>query len=82
MIKPDDYVLCALLRHYRWHVGLYNRKEIAAAIAHPFVTEDLHWMVNHHAEFQGQYFFDSLAIQMSANGSIRYAYFDLDPRVR
>ena len=36
----------------------YNHPDIAAAIVKPFVSEANYFMVKHHGEFQGYYFWD------------------------
>src|SRR3954453_11224630 len=51
--RDDKYVLCALLHDIGDTLGSYNHADVAAAVVKPFVSEDLHWMVEHHAEFQG-----------------------------
>src|SRR5690606_36958386 len=43
-------------------LGSYNHADIAAAILQPFVSEENHWMVAHHAIFQGYYFFHHLGM--------------------
>jgi predicted HD phosphohydrolase len=60
--RSDDYVLCALLHDIGDTLGPYNHADHAAALLKPFVSEDLHWMVSHHAEFQGYYFFHFLGL--------------------
>lgn len=60
--RPDDYVLCALLHDIGDTLGSYNHQDVAAAILRPFVDEHLHWMVAHHAEFQGYYYFHLLGL--------------------
>jgi len=60
--RSDDYVLCALLHDIGDTLGTYNHQDVAAAIVSPFVDEDLHWMVAHHGEFQGYYFFHHLGL--------------------
>ncbi len=60
--KSDDYVLCALIHDIGDTLGSFNHQDIAAAILKPFVPENLHWMIAHHAEFQGQYFFEHLGL--------------------
>ena len=60
--RPDDYVLCALLHDIGDTLGPYNHADIAAALLKPFVGDDLHWMVEHHGEFQGYYFFHHLGL--------------------
>jgi predicted HD phosphohydrolase len=60
--RDDAYVLCALLHDIGDTLGSFNHADVAAAIVKPFVGEDLHWMVEHHAEFQGYYFFHYLGL--------------------
>lgn len=50
--RSDEYVVCALLHDIGDTISVYNHADIAAAIVRPFVSEDLHWMVAHHAIFQ------------------------------
>jgi predicted HD phosphohydrolase len=35
---------------------------VGAALLEPFVSEENHWMVKHHAIFQGYYFFEHLGL--------------------
>ena len=60
--RDDEYVACALLHDIGDTLGSYNHADIAAAIVKPFVTDDYHWMVEHHAIFQGHYFFHYLGL--------------------
>ncbi len=60
--KPDEYVLAALIHDIGDTMGSYNHQDIAAAILKPFIDEDVHWMISHHAEFQGQYFFNYVGL--------------------
>jgi predicted HD phosphohydrolase len=60
--RDDAYVLCALLHDIGDTLGSFNHADIAAAIIKPFVSEELHWIVEHHAEFQGYYFFHHLGL--------------------
>lgn len=53
----EEYVVCALLHDIGDTLGPYNHSEVAAAILKPFVSEENHWMVEHHGIFQGYYFF-------------------------
>jgi predicted HD phosphohydrolase len=55
--RCDEYVLCALVHDIGDTLGPHNHADVAAAIVKPFVEPDLHWMVEHHGEFQGYYFF-------------------------
>lgn len=58
--KDEEYVVCALLHDIGDTLGSYNHADIAAAILEPFVSEENHWMIKHHAIFQGYYFFHHL----------------------
>jgi predicted HD phosphohydrolase len=60
--REDAYVLCALLHDIGDTLGSFNHADIAAAILRPFVSDEYHWMVEHHAEFQGYYFFHHLGL--------------------
>lgn len=53
----EEYVVCALLHDIGDTLGSYNHADIGAAILKPFVSEENHWMVEHHGIFQGYYFF-------------------------
>ena len=53
----EEYVVCTLLHDIGDTLGSHNHSDIAAAILKPFVTEEHHWMVEHHGIFQGYYFF-------------------------
>ena len=60
--RDDDYVACALLHDIGDTLGSYNHPDIAAAIVKPFVSDELHWMVEKHGIFQGYYFFHYLGL--------------------
>ena len=60
--RDDDYVACALLHDIGDTLGSYNHPDIAAAIVKPFVSDELHWMVEKHGIFQGYYFFHFLGL--------------------
>jgi predicted HD phosphohydrolase len=60
--RDDAYVLCALLHDIGDTLGSFNHADVAAAIVKPFVSPELHWIVEHHAEFQGYYFFHHLGL--------------------
>src|SRR4051812_41260145 len=63
--RDDRYILCALLHDMGDTLGSFNHADIAAAIIKPFVAPELHWMVEHHAEFQGYYFFQHLGLDQN-----------------
>ena len=60
--RDDEYVVCALLHDIGDTLGTFNHADIAAAILKPFVSEANHWMVQHHAIFQGYNFFHHLGM--------------------
>ena len=60
--KDEEYVVCALLHDIGDTLGPANHADIAAVLLQPYVTEVNHWMVKHHAIFQGYYFFEYLGL--------------------
>jgi predicted HD phosphohydrolase len=69
--RDEEYVLCALLHDLGDTLGPYNHADIAAAIVQPFVSEENHWMVAHHAIFQGYYFFHFLGLDRNMREKFR-----------
>jgi predicted HD phosphohydrolase len=60
--RDEEYVVCALLHDIGDTLGSFNHADIAAVILQPFVSEENHWMVKHHAIFQGYYFFQHIGM--------------------
>jgi len=60
--RDEEYVVCALLHDIGDTLGTFNHADIAATILQPFVSEENHWMVQHHAIFQGYNFFHHLGL--------------------
>lgn len=60
--KDEEYVVCALVHDIGDTLGPLNHADVAASIVKPFVSEANHWMVEHHGEFQGYYFFHHLGL--------------------
>jgi predicted HD phosphohydrolase len=60
--RDEEYVICALLHDIGDTLGTMNHPDIAAAILKPFVSEENHWMVQHHGIFQGHYFFHHIGL--------------------
>lgn len=60
--QDEEYVVCALLHDIGDTLGPYNHADVGAALLEPFVSEENHWMVKHHAIFQGYYFFEHLGL--------------------
>lgn len=69
--RDDRYVLAALLHDIGDTLGSFNHADVAAAIVKPFVSPDIHWMVEHHAEFQGYYFFHHLGLDRDVREKYR-----------
>jgi predicted HD phosphohydrolase len=60
--RDEDYVVMALIHDIGDTLGAYNHPDIAAAIIKPFVSEELHWITQHHGIFQGYNFFHHLGL--------------------
>lgn len=69
--RDDEYVLCALLHDIGDTLSPFNHPSVAAAILKPFVTPANHWMVEHHGEFQGYYFWHHLGLDRGAREAHR-----------
>ena len=69
--KDEEYVVCALLHDIGDTLGAFNHADIAAAILEPFISEENHWMVKHHAIFQGYYFFHHLGMDRNLREQYR-----------
>ncbi len=74
--RPEDYVVMALLHDIGDTLGTYNHPDIAAAILKPFISEELHWIVQHHAIFQGVNFFHHIGLDRNMRDKFRdHPYF-------
>jgi predicted HD phosphohydrolase len=69
--RDEEYVVCALLHDIGDTLGSYNHADIGAAILKPFVSEENHWMVMHHAIFQGYYFFQHIGLDRDLRDNYR-----------
>ena len=69
--RDDDYVVCALLHDIGDTLSPYSHPDIAAGILKPFVSEANHFMVKHHGEFQGYYFWDYIGLDKNAREAYR-----------
>lgn len=69
--RDEGYVVMALLHDIGDTLGAYNHPDIAAAILKPFVSEDLHWIVEHHGIFQGYNFFHFLGLDRNMRDKFR-----------
>jgi predicted HD phosphohydrolase len=69
--QDDEYVLCALIHDIGDTLSPYAHPDIAAGIVKPFVSEANHFMVKHHGEFQGYYFWHYLGMDKEARDAHR-----------
>jgi predicted HD phosphohydrolase len=53
----EETVVCALLHDVGDLIAPENHCDIAAGILKPYVSDDNHWLVQHHVVFSGYYFF-------------------------
>lgn len=60
--RDEEYVVAALIHDIGDTLGSVNHADVSAAILQPFVCEETHWMVQHHAIFQGYNFFHHLGL--------------------
>ena len=69
--RDDEYVVCALVHDIGDTLTPINHSDLAAAILEPFVSEKNHWIVKHHAIFQGYYFFHHLGMDRNMRDRFR-----------
>jgi predicted HD phosphohydrolase len=69
--RSDDYVVMALMHDIGDTLGAFNHPDIAAAILKPFVSEELHWIVQHHGIFQGVNFFHYIGLDRDMRDKFR-----------
>lgn len=75
--RDEAYVVMALLHDIGDTLGSYNHPDIAAAIIKPFVSEELHWICQHHGIFQGHYYFHYLGMDRDMRENFRgHPHFD------
>lgn len=75
--RQEDYIVSALLHDIGDTLAPNNHPEIGAAILKPYVSEELHWIVQHHGVFQGYYFWHHIGMDRDARESFRDSpYFD------
>ncbi|MCF8708029.1 HD domain-containing protein [Rhizorhapis sp. SPR117] len=60
--RDEEYVVMSLLHDIGDTLGTYNHPDVAAAILQPFLSEENHWVVQHHGIFQGYYYFHYLGL--------------------
>ncbi len=74
--RSEDYVVMALIHDIGDTLGAYNHPDIAAAVIKPFVSEELHWIVQNHGIFQGVNFFHHIGLNRDMREKFRgHEYF-------
>ena len=69
--RDEEYVVCALLHDIGDTLGSFNHPDVAAAILKPFVSDENHWMVQHHGIFQGHYFFHHIGLDRNLRDNFK-----------
>ena len=69
--RDEEYVVCALLHDIGDTLASLNHSALAAVIVEPYVSEENHWIVQHHGIFQGYYFFHHLGLDRDAREAYR-----------
>ena len=67
----EEYVVCALLHDIGDTIACFNHADIGAAMLKPFVSEENHWMLEHHGIFQGYYFFHYIGLDRDMREKFR-----------
>ena len=54
--RDEDYVVMCLVHDIGDMISPANHSQAAASVLRPYVSEDLHWIVQHHGVFQAYYY--------------------------
>jgi predicted HD phosphohydrolase len=69
--RDEEYVTCALVHDIGDTLATLNHSELAAVILEPFVSEENHWIIEHHGIFQGYYFWHHIGLDRNAREAYR-----------
>ncbi len=73
----EELVVAALLHDIGDNLAVYNHADLSAAILKPYVSEKTHWIIKHHAIFQGYYYWHHLGDDRHARENYRgHPWFD------
>ena len=67
----EETIVVALFHDVGEGLGPFNHGEIAAAILHPFISEDNHWLLEHHGLFQTYFYAAHLGLDPNARDRYR-----------
>jgi predicted HD phosphohydrolase len=54
--RSEQWIIAALLHDIGDELAPYSHSEMAAAILRPFVSDEIYWVIKHHAVFQMFYY--------------------------
>ncbi|MDD3265606.1 MAG: HD domain-containing protein [Burkholderiales bacterium] len=60
--RDAEYVVCALFHDMGDMLAPYNHGEFIAEVLRPYISEQNHWILAHHGEFQGYYFWGKIGL--------------------
>ena len=69
--QDEEYVVCALLHDIGDLLLPASHAELGAAILKPYISDENHWMLEHHGIFQGYYFFHHLGLDRDMRDQFR-----------
>ena len=69
--QDEEYVVCALLHDIGDILLPANHAELGTTILRPYISEQNHWMLEHHGIFQGYYFFHHLGLDRDMRDQLR-----------
>ncbi len=79
--EDEQYVVCALLHDIGDTLGSVNHADVAAVILQPFVSEENHWMIKHHAIVQGYNFFHHIGLDRNMRDQLKeHPYYERTER--
>src|SRR5215813_14665452 len=58
----EETVVCALLHDIGDTLAPENHAQLGASVLRPYVSEDNHWLIRHHAIFQGYYYYHHIGL--------------------
>ena len=67
----EELVVCALLHDIGESLGPINHGEVVAAILRPFISEQNHWVLEHHPLFQTYFYGQHLGLDPNARDEYR-----------
>lgn len=60
--QDEEMIVCALLHDVGDLLAPENHSQLAASILRPYVSDQNHWIIEHHGIFQGYYYFHHMGM--------------------